>query len=454
MAPALTVKGFRTNQKASLATAVTDTQDTLATVDGELTSAGQAAQTASDALAALQQGEAAIRAHLATASMPADVDQLEQDLEVNLLAQSPASAVLVAAQDGLAMKTLERQRVSARLDRLRARLAEVEAALELATRDDDRATAWRAALTGPEVAAVVADAASAAVTALADAATASLKTWLGNPALFGLLQSRYDDALSMAADRTAAIRRAADALGAVLAQRSSVEAVLAAKADAYARQRELTASVVEQGAQRLAWVKTVLASAGGSSPVTGSEQARIDARAAAAVAGANAADKEKALHVALEAARAATGALEAKTLPKLALDPTYDPAADVSVQPERDAAATATAAAQTAKGDFDAASKALVDQWDVAVPPVLMGLATDVLRALTIVGQLKATVPGDLLSSLDTAEGDYAQAVQEQDTLQQLVDAAMAQVVRRMDDAAAVAPVAEIRLAAVVRGDE
>lgn len=455
MPPSLTVEGFRTAQKSRLAQALTEGQKDLATVDAQLAAARQDAQAKAGALAALQQAEAAIRAQLATASMPADVDQLEQNLEANLLAQGPAAAAIAAAQDTVAVKTLERQRVVAAADRTRTRLAEVEAALVLAAQDDHRASAWRTALTGGDVTGLVAEATSAPVTTLAGHASNNLTTWLGNhPELFTLLKARYDDAVSEADDLAAAVQRAAQALNAVLARRSPGEAAVVEKADAYARSRQAVAALVEQGEQRLAWAKQVLASAAGPSPVTASEQPRIDTRAVAVVS-AQAADKEQAIHAAMIVARNAAAELERVTLPKKALDPTYDPALDSSVDQVRTAAVAAADAVNAARNDFKAGNfKAAIDQWEVAVPQVLMALATDVLRALTVIDELKVVDPLTVDSDFDMAEGNYAQALAAQDALEQLVDAATAEVAQRMDDAAAVAPLAEVRLAAVVRGDE
>lgn len=454
MPPALEVVDFRTAQLSAQTVAVADAQVALATVDSELHSARQALQAETDDLAALQQAETAIRSALARAAMPADVDQLEQDLEANLLAQGPQAAAVAEKQDALAKKSLERQRASAAVDRERQRFAEVGAAAVLAARDGEQATTWRAALAGTAVPAMVTEAGSAPVTTLVSDATSKLKIWLGKPALFDLLSSRYDDAVSAAKETTDAAQRATAALAAVVAEKAPADGEVVAKGDTFAEQRQAVASVVELGAQRLQWARGILSSVTAPSPVTPSEQARIDERATEVVASPNAATREKAVHVAAIEARGAAAVLEALTLPKMALDPDYDATTDSSVDTERTAAETKATNLQAKKDAFLPADKARIDVWEVALPAALTTLATDIFRALAIIDWLKALVPADLLNALDTAEDEYADALKAQDELQGLLEAAAAQAAGRLDDASVLAPVADVRVAASVRGDQ
>jgi len=455
MPPSVTVKAVRTAQKARLEQAVLASQQALVTTDAALSAAKDDATAKSQALGALQAAESVLRQQLAAASMPADVDQLDQDLEANLLAQRPALAALAAAQDAVATATRRRQRVAAAGDLARAQLAQTEASLTLAKSEDDQANLWRAALDGQPLKAAILTAKSATVTTLVANATSQLKVLVGKPDAFELLRSRYKDAVDAVAERDARAQRAADALDAVMVDRSSVDGTVLTTADGFARQRQTVRMVVEQSEQQLAWAQSILQTAAGASFVTPSEQARINARAAAAVAAPNAATREKGVHDAQVTARAAAAALEKLTLPKKALDPAYDPAADASV-------AAALAASTAADGDlatktaaFTPANKATIDQWEVAIPPPLNALVTESLRAMAVIDKLaNATVLATLLTDFDKAEEDYAKALQAQDGANVLTDAAAAELAARLDDAAAVLPVTDARVAALVRGDQ
>jgi hypothetical protein len=455
MPPSVTVKAVRTAEKTRLEQAVLAAQQELVTVDSALTTAVDDAATKSQILAALQAAESVLRQQLAAASMPADVDQLDQDLEANLLAQRPALAALAAAQDTVATLTRRRQRVAAAGDLARAQQAAADASLTLAKTEDDQANLWRAALDGQALKAAVLTAKSATVTTLVANATSQLKVLLGKPDLFDLLQSRFKDAVTAAAERDARAERAADALDAVMADRAPVDGDVLTKADRFARQRQLVRAVVERSEQQLAWAQAILQGAAGAAVVTTSEQARINARAAAAIAAPNAATREKAVHDAQVKARAAAAALEKLTLPKLALDPTYDATADATVATELAASTSADADLATKTTAFTAGNKATIDQWEVALPPPLTVLVTDALRAMAAIDKLaNNTVLATMLTDFDKAEEDYAKALQEQGAAQLLADAAAGELAARLDDAAAVLPVTDLRVAALGRGDQ
>jgi hypothetical protein len=295
------------------------------------------------------------------------------------------------------------------------------------------------------------------VTDLVTAATDHLKTWLGKPELLDLLHSRFTDAASAAADRDDRVARDLDAHNAVLVARSTIDGAVGKTAEDYLRARAAVRAVVEQADQQLVWAQKVLAVTAGDSPLTASEQTRIDDRAKAATGGgaSNPAARAKAVHDAAVAKRHAAAAYEAKILPKQAVDPAYDPTTDNTVKTEREAA-------EKAVKDLDDADKALttpmrekLDQWEVALPPVLVSLAVDTLRAVAIVDRLaKDTDPGKLEQALDTAEEAYAKALRARDANQTLLTESAARVAQRRDEVAALAPVSDLRVAAFVRGDK
>jgi len=231
---------------------------------------------------------------------------------------------------------------------------------------------------------------------------------------------------------------------------------VATTGEAFARARAAARTVAEQGEQQLAAATAILQAAAGAAPVTLSEQGRINTRAAAAAP--NPASHEKDVHVAAVALRDAQAALEAKVLPAKALDPTYDPT-DPHAVPDVTALLTAVDTAQgkvtDAANAFIGADKTAIDNWEVALPPPLMLLLPDVLRALAVVDRVANRT--DLVAvakALDDSETAYAQALQQQSVRQQHADAAAAEVAARLDDVAAVAPVLDLRVAALVRGDQ
>src|SRR5690606_22980521 len=115
---------------------------------------------ATDQLASTQEAEADLRRRLAGEPMPAEVHQLELQLEANLLAQRAQLAELADAQDLVATTERARQRVAAGLDRARSQLVRASADLAVAEDEDRAADRWREALAGAPLQAVIAAARS------------------------------------------------------------------------------------------------------------------------------------------------------------------------------------------------------------------------------------------------------------------------------------------------------
>lgn len=454
MAPALTVKAVRTAEKTRVDQALAGLQQRLVDVDAAKVAADDAVRTATAALAGLQRAEAVLHQAIAAAPMPAQKHQLEVELEQNLLDQRSARADLATAQDDLALRGLERVRVAAAVEEAKAQAARADVDLVLAGRDDDQATAWRAALGGADLQDVVAAAGAAPVAALVTGATDRLVDLLGNAEMLDLLRSRFGDATSEAADRAAAADRAVDALEAADGLRSELEAAVTTTGRRFSRLRDEVRVVVEQSALQLAAAELVLLGVAAFPALTAGDQERIADRAAAAVAGDDAAALESARNDARRIEREAAAELERVALPKEAVDPAFDRATDPSVQAEREAWEEADADRQQAEGDFDAQHAEVIEQWEVAIPPEVMALATDALRAVATTARIAAVDLPDLTTRFDTAEEDHATALEEAAEVRALTEAAAALAAARMDEAAAVAPVADLRLAALVRGDQ
>ncbi|MGH8932737.1 MAG: hypothetical protein ACRDZO_19475, partial [Egibacteraceae bacterium] len=214
MPPQLTVKAVRSAEKTRLEQTVLALQHQAVSIASAHAMAEEDAKQAAKAVADLQAGESILRQQLAVAVMPATIDQLERDLEANLQLQRPALAALAEAQDQVAMRVRERRRADSALDRTRAQLAQADADLILARRDDDQANLWRATLGGQALASAVAMAGGGQVTNQVDGAKARLTAMLGGAQLFDLLEKRYQAATAAAEDRTAAAARAVAAVAA------------------------------------------------------------------------------------------------------------------------------------------------------------------------------------------------------------------------------------------------
>jgi hypothetical protein len=161
-----------------------------------------------------------------------------------------------------------------------------------------------------------------------------------------------------------------------------------------------------------------------------------------------------ALHTARAAQRAAQTAFALVSEPKKAVDKNFDPATDASVKTEREAAAKADQ-------DFTDANKAYkpnsmqpkIDGWDVAVPPAVALKVSDVLRAQAARGDLTGTKPKDVSDALDNAEAAHAGALVDDIAFRTVTEDYSAVVAEHTAEIAALAPVADQRIAAAVRGD-
>ena len=459
MPPALTVTTVRTTERSRVDALVSSTQTQLADTDTALTAARTDLAAKTDQSAVAQQAEAGLRRQIAAALMPAEAHKLELDLEANLLAQRPLLAALAAAQDQVATTARARQRVSAALDRARAQLARADADLKLADQEDKYAEKWRAALTGTALHDVVATAGNATTTDSVTAARNRLAMLLGDNALVDLLDKRLAEAMNAADERAAAISRAADALDTLRAELSPLDGKVSLTGDAFSRTREEVRAVVELGAQRLSAALSVLQLVAAAPDQTAAEQERINARAVDARTGTpSPVSKEQDLLDATVTLRTANAALEAKALIEEAKNPAFDRDTDPALAAERTARDDAQATLDQKTNDFTAADKAAIDSWEVAVPPATLTAAIDGLRAVAAVAALKSVNldqgGAGLLERLDSAEEAYAGALTAQIEANVRQEAAGALVTERLDAQAAVAPVADLRLVAAVRGDQ
>jgi hypothetical protein len=451
----LTVKQARVEERLRLQQQVFATQQQLVDADNDLSSALEDAASATKTLALLQSAESTIRQQLAVARMPGLIDQLEAELEANLLLQRPQHFKLADAQDRSAQGQRARQRLAATLDRLRAQLAQAEAAIALAARDEDQAQPWRAAL-ALKSPAVVALAKDPAVQGLEDAAMARVKRLLGDKqVLVDLVAARYTDGSGEQADRRARLEVAIDTANAVQEAAGPAGAVLAS-AETYARAREEVRTVAEESEARLAWIEVTYRLAASTPGLQPGVQSRIDTRATDASTPAKSPAKLLGdLHRARAVQRSARTAFERVARPKEALDDAFDRSADASVKTEREAVTDADEAFATAETAWKPNTmKASIDAWEVAVPPPIMLLVNDVLRARARRHEIAAIDPAAVAGALDSADTAHADALVADIEARVAAEELNAEVLARMDEVAALAAVADQRVAALVRGDE
>ena len=408
----MTVLDTRTQQRQAAQTAVTAAQSALGTASSALAAAQATLATATDALATLQKDQADIEVKISQAALPADLHQLDLDLESNLLQQQPARASLLDAREAVATQSTAAQRASAALDRAKADLAAADTALNAATADAASVTAWKAALGSQAFTDAKSSAASQTTTDLVNAALAKLDTWLGGPDLRALVRSRWDDATSRSDELADDIDGRTAAQNALLTVATptagALEAARAAADVARAKARVAAEGAVSQLAWALANLGDVVADKG---KPTVAEQQRIDDRATAAT---DPAKRATAVNEAAVAHRHAAAVLDELRMVAIAKDPHFDPG-DHSLQQQIDDEHNSATTLTTAEGSVQPTDSTVIAAWEVAVPASLWTLAASVFRADDIrqsLTSLLPTGPGSIVAALDAADDALAVAIQ------------------------------------------
>ena len=369
--------------------------------------ATQHVATARAALAGVRAEQDRIRSALAAVDNPADTATFEAQLRAALVADAGLRVRLREATERVAAGSATVAEWSTLASRAGAAVGVAEAELAAATRWQADADALRAALGQPPLDTVVAQAAAVDRTA----ATGRLAQLLPDE-----LRNR---ALARAGEAKAVSTAAADAATAADASRTAARTTaypLDAAADAAERTFLRALAELRRYAgtapAELATARAALAGVAALPDLSTAQQQALDpAHRAGAVA---AATGEGELAAAVAALAAAQRDVDDAIVAALLADPDADPMQDAAVQSAvqtRDAAAIQNPLT-TARGNYDQAARAALDDWEVEVPDALWRAAVGLAASTSTLDLLADQAARDaLVTDLDTTGDALAHAL-------------------------------------------
>ena len=419
--------------------------------DPDLVGATQHVATARAALSALRTEQDRIRAQLAAVTNPADTATYEAELRASLITDAGHRVRLRLGEERVAAAEAGIARLSDLVEVARAAVAAGETEKEAATRRQDDGKALRDKLAKAPLDTLVADAVALRDSATLLAAEARLEALLLDP-LRSRALARADEAAE--GDAAAVEHRGAGQLGADRARECAAPldvAVASAERDFVLAEAELRRYVYTARAD-LAAAEIVLTAIAGLPDLTAAQQAALDpanrayavvvAEGALAVAVAALAEKE----------RKRQGAIVDALLADPDADPEQNPAV-VAATKERDAADIQDPLT-AARGDYDDAARAALDDWEVEVPLQLWGAVVDFAAVSRTLERL-ADQPArdDLVGTLDAAQDALAKDLDARDVQVRRELAVAITLVPRAGAAAAASTATADRTSQYVRGD-
>ncbi|MGH3774181.1 MAG: hypothetical protein ACRDRR_00360 [Pseudonocardiaceae bacterium] len=421
--------------------------------DPALVGATQHVATARAALSALRTEQDRIRAQLAAVTNPADTATYEAELRASLITDAGHRVRLRLGEERVAAAEAGIARLSDLVEVARAAVAAGEAELKAAARRQTDGAALRAKLAEAPLDTLVADATALRTSTTLLAAEDRLEALLLDP-----LRSRALARAGEAADGAAAAaeHRGAGQLGADRAREFAAPldvAVASAERDFVQAESELRRYVYTARAD-LAAAETVLTAIAGLPDLTAAQQAALnpDNRAGAVAAAA----AEGALAVAVAALAEKERKRQDAIIDALLADPDADPEQNLAViaaTKERDAADIQDPLT-AARGDYDDAARAALDDWEVEVPLQLWGAVVDfaaVSRTLERLADQEAR--DDLVGTLDAAQDALAKDLDARDVQVRRELAVAITLVPRAGAAAAASTATADRTSQYVRGD-
>lgn len=411
--------------------------------------ATQHVATARAALAAVRADQDRIRAALAAVANPADTATFEHELRASLVTDAGLRVRLREGVERSAAASAALAEWSALSARAAAAAGAAEAEVAAATRWQGDADALRAALADPPLAAVVAAAAAADRAAARDRLAELLPDEL------------RDRALTRAGEAGAVGAAAADLAEAGETSRTAARATaypLDAAAAAAERSFLLALAALRRYAgtapAEIAGASAGLAGVAALPDLSAAQQQALDPGGRAD--GVAAAAAEAALATAVAALGAAERDVDDAVAAALLADPDADPlqeAAVVTAVQHRDSAAIQDPLT-TARGDYDDAARAALDEWEVEVPDPLWRAAVDFAAATAALDRLADQAARDaLVSDVDDAGDTLADAQDERARQVRAELAVGAALAPRAGAAAAAAAAATDRTGQYVRGD-
>jgi hypothetical protein len=421
----------------------------LASADALLTQVSRTLSADAAGYALLERDIANRRALLATTAVPADANALVAELTALVIEQRALQAKLL---DGEAAVAAERARVAvatAATQRAAGRLAAAEAALAREQTAAERRLEWQAALGQPPLNTLPA----AAAAAIGDARFAAAQTVVGElPVRIGeTAVSRYDLHAARLAAARAAVETAEDLLAGEYGANGGGDGMVEQRRIEFARAVGRLRDFATRAADRFALALALLDRTAAEPLLSAAEQARITATdlatdgAAAATLGITRDTAQRTL----DQQRAF---LEDVTLAEQVAQPDADVSTVTAVSDAQDDVDAATTARDTAETAF-AADSADLAAWLAVVPDGAWRRVRAFHDAVAILDELSGVDAAQLVTDLDTAEQQYAAALDTAAQRRRAVALLRDAVALRTARLTATAAARETRALSAVRGD-
>ena len=406
-----------------------EAKEALAQTAGDLRAAQGEHADLMEERAALEKDIADIRSAMLTATMPADIEDLAEQLREKRIALRKVHAELLAAQEGISTLGALLASAQEQLKEAPRALTDAENELSEAEKDEARYTSWRDAVSAGTLAELAAEAQD-----LLDAAEGSPVVEGEDEAVTAIRAAKVrtddGDADIPAILRTRARERAA-AVEASLKDYADLLKYIEDKLYQHAQGSEgapgaseklwyeldgaerAFGDVVTKSQARYEEAVSLITSIVNSTALTEAERERI-ADVALAVDD-DALVNEKARDEKAAALRTAEIALD-----QAIVDFVYD---DVDAEPDTAPALDSLrSAVDTAQGELDSAEAALtpelvdrLDAWEVSVPDHIWANLAAYDRAIALLNDIVAADPGALDTAMADAEAALAQALEDED---------------------------------------
>jgi hypothetical protein len=359
---------------------------------------------------------AAKRAELAAETSPPDAAALLDEIAALIITQRAQQGTVLDDLDEIASARAAADAAAATHARAGGRAGDLQAAIAAAGLDDDRRATLKTAIAAAPLSTLKADATAFMGSVTVTNATARIGTNFP-AAILTISQKRLDTRVNRMAALQASANNAEDALGAEYATDNGLAGVAEQKRIALERAQKALSDYVATAASRFAQAGIVMrmldaietAPPGTVADVlTDPEKAQLTALA---VAGAAAEPTAATLDGDLNDVVTAESALDAQILVAIGANPDTL-STDVTVAARRTAITTARGAFTGALAAFAGGSKADLDKWEAAIPDQGWKVLLDYQQGLKALTDVSGTTAATLAAAMDTAENDYATALQ------------------------------------------
>jgi hypothetical protein len=384
------------------------------------------------ALGQLASDIAAMRAQLATTTIPADANTLVKEIADKIIEQRGLQGTVLDDQDAIDSAQAAIKAATATLTRATARVASVQATIAKVTTNDNLRQALKDAIAKPPLSTLKDDA-----TKLKDGDTVKKATTrLGKnfpQELITIAGKRHDTRIKSLSRLETAINNAQDALGTGLAADAGKQGVVGQTRTAFQRAQSALSRYVNTALDRFNKAQTVmqmLAAIKDTDPdiLTKAEK---DQRDALASAGKAAEGKAEPIDTALNAVLTAQDDLDAQILTQINAD-VDTLSTDPTIVARRTAITTALKTYNDAITAFAAAppppppppppNKKDLDQWEGVIPDDAWKVLLDFQEGMAALKELSDTDPTKLATDVDTAEDKYTKALADAEKAQRRAD--------------------------------